>query len=370
MLPKKIVYLGLLIPLGGSAAVVKNDDLIVQGNKCVGLDCVNGENFGSDTFKLKENNTGIRFHDTALADGLGQSWNLEANASNNGGQNYFDFMVKSITKDSVSLSDGTATAYDCSVPFDPTQADFGFIPAGEPVIRIDPVPGTCAPFPDFQFCEYTCSETPDYSVASVLKMAKNGQPTFAAGTAIGYQSRVVEGAVSVGAETLLRRVANIASALNDTDLLTLQSLNEYDLLDSEKQLSNELSKQLAEFEAQVTELEKQLESLEARNIPIALVAGLSEKPPRLPDGTVIDTSRGGDMTSRSRWVNNVRLKWFTHTLQLAIRLQSVNISLSCSVLGYAERKLSGRNAWFEQDSNATARLKESLVQISTLYQCR
>ncbi|KEQ18828.1 hypothetical protein [Endozoicomonas numazuensis] len=369
MLPKKIAYLGLLIPLGISADIIKNDDLIIQGSKCVGLDCVNGENFGSDTVKLKENNIRIRFHDTALVDGFGQSWNLEANASNNGGQNYFDFMVKSITKDSVSLSDGSAKAYDCSAPFDPTKADFGFIPLGEPVIRIDPVPGTCAPFPDYQFCEYTCSETPDYSTASVLKMAKEGQPNFSAGSAIGYRSTIAEGAVSVGTETLLRRVVNIAGSLKNSDLLTLQTLNSYDLLNSENQLSGELSQQLDEFEAQVAQLEQQLEQLETRNIPKELVTGLTDQPPRLPDGTVIDTARGGDMTSRSPWVNNMRLRWFSHTLQLAIRLQSVNSNLSCSVLGYAERKLSGRHAWFDQESSVTVSLKESLGQISTLYQC-
>jgi hypothetical protein len=369
MLPKKIAYLGFLIPLWVSADSVNNDDLIIQGKKCIGLDCVNGENFGSDTVKLKENNTRLRFHDTSLEEGLGQSWNLEANASNNGGQNYFDFMVKSLTKDSVLLSDGTAKAYDCSAPFNPYTDDIGVIPAGEPAISIEPVPGTCAPFPDYQFCEYTCSETPGYSVASVLKVAKVGHPALSAGTAIGYSSSAVEGAVSVGSEALLRRVANIAGALNDTDLLTLQALDGYELLGTQQQLSSELSHQLSLFEAQVSELEQQLESLEAQNIPKTLLAGLMNKPPQLPDGTVIDITRGGDMSSKSRWVNRIRLKLFTSVLKNAVRLQSVNSNLSCALLGYAERKISGRGAWFDQDSSVTASLKESLSHVSTLYQC-
>ena len=32
------------------------DDLIVDGSQCVGLDCVEGENFDFDTIRLKENN--------------------------------------------------------------------------------------------------------------------------------------------------------------------------------------------------------------------------------------------------------------------------------------------------------------------------
>jgi len=39
------------------------DDLIVQGSLCVGFDCVNNENFGFDTIRLKENNTRIKFDD-------------------------------------------------------------------------------------------------------------------------------------------------------------------------------------------------------------------------------------------------------------------------------------------------------------------
>jgi hypothetical protein len=41
------------------------DDLIVQGSACVGLDCVDGEAFGFDTIKLKENNLRIKLEDRA-----------------------------------------------------------------------------------------------------------------------------------------------------------------------------------------------------------------------------------------------------------------------------------------------------------------
>ena len=43
------------------------DDLIVDGSLAVGLDAVNGENFGFDTLRLKENNLRLHFDDTSVA---------------------------------------------------------------------------------------------------------------------------------------------------------------------------------------------------------------------------------------------------------------------------------------------------------------
>ena len=66
------------------------DDLIVQGSACVGLDCNNGESFGFDTIKLKENNVRIKFDDTSsTASFPSNDWQLTANDSSNGGQNKF-----------------------------------------------------------------------------------------------------------------------------------------------------------------------------------------------------------------------------------------------------------------------------------------
>jgi len=47
--------------------IVHNDDVIIIGSLCVGFDCVNGESFGFDTFRLKENNLRIKFDDTSTA---------------------------------------------------------------------------------------------------------------------------------------------------------------------------------------------------------------------------------------------------------------------------------------------------------------
>ena len=66
------------------------DDVIVDGSLCVGQDCVNGENFGFDTQRLKENNLRIHFNDTsASASFPSNDWRLVANDSTNGGDNYF-----------------------------------------------------------------------------------------------------------------------------------------------------------------------------------------------------------------------------------------------------------------------------------------
>jgi hypothetical protein len=66
------------------------DDLIVDGSLCVGMDCVNGESFGFDTIRLKENNLRIRFVDTSSTSSFPTNdWQITANDSANGGANKF-----------------------------------------------------------------------------------------------------------------------------------------------------------------------------------------------------------------------------------------------------------------------------------------
>ena len=66
------------------------DDLIVDGSICVGMDCVNGESFGFDTIRLKENNLRIRFVDTSSTSSFpSRDWQITVNDSANGGGNYF-----------------------------------------------------------------------------------------------------------------------------------------------------------------------------------------------------------------------------------------------------------------------------------------
>lgn len=82
---------GLVTGLAGSASAdqVIADDLIVQGSACIGFDCVNGESFGSDTLRLKENNLRIHFDDTSnTASFPSNDWRIVANETLNGGANY------------------------------------------------------------------------------------------------------------------------------------------------------------------------------------------------------------------------------------------------------------------------------------------
>ena len=65
------------------------DDLIVQGSGCFGFDCVNGESFGFDTIRLKENNLRIKFEDTSTGTFPTRDWQLTANDSASGGASKF-----------------------------------------------------------------------------------------------------------------------------------------------------------------------------------------------------------------------------------------------------------------------------------------
>ena len=76
-------------PIGLKDQVI-NDDLIVTFSICVGQDCSNGESFGFDTLKLKENNLRIKFDDTSNSASFpNNDWQLTANDSTNGGANKF-----------------------------------------------------------------------------------------------------------------------------------------------------------------------------------------------------------------------------------------------------------------------------------------
>jgi hypothetical protein len=92
-----LVLLGILLSStlfaqqdGTAERPVFAEDLIVQGSACVGSDCVNGESFGFDTIRLKENNLRINFDDTsASASFPANDWRIAINDTSNGGANYF-----------------------------------------------------------------------------------------------------------------------------------------------------------------------------------------------------------------------------------------------------------------------------------------
>ena len=76
-----------------AADFVIADDLIVQGSICAGLDCVNNEDFGFDTIRVKENNTRIQFDDTSSSAGFPtNNWQIRANDSASGGASFLGFV--------------------------------------------------------------------------------------------------------------------------------------------------------------------------------------------------------------------------------------------------------------------------------------
>ena len=80
----------LLLAVTASADQQILDDLIVDGSACVGVDCNNGESFGFDTIRIKENNVRIKFQDTSNSASFPTvDWELMANDSSNGGDNHF-----------------------------------------------------------------------------------------------------------------------------------------------------------------------------------------------------------------------------------------------------------------------------------------
>lgn len=75
-----------------TADIVHNDDVIIGLSLCVGQDCVNGESFGADTIRLKENNLRIHFQDTSNSASFPTTdWRIVANDSTNGGASYLGF---------------------------------------------------------------------------------------------------------------------------------------------------------------------------------------------------------------------------------------------------------------------------------------
>jgi hypothetical protein len=77
------------------------DDLIVQGSACVGLDCVNGEVFGFDSIRVKENNTRVQFDDTSTSAGFPtNNWQIRANSSASGGASFLAFVDQGATGNS------------------------------------------------------------------------------------------------------------------------------------------------------------------------------------------------------------------------------------------------------------------------------
>lgn len=147
--------------LPASADIVVNDDQIVVGKFCQGIDCTNGQTFGNETVRLRENNTRLTFIDMS-ADPAAQSWRMVANSRLSGGPDHFQFQVQ---PDLSETDDGTPVAHFG------TAADDGI--------------------------------------------------------ALGRESEIVDGAVSIGQASLERRIMHVARMLADTDLATVSDVDSH-----------------------------------------------------------------------------------------------------------------------------------------------
>ena len=90
---KRVIFT-IIIALVGHTLVWADDlhldDVIIDGSLCVGISCADGESFGLDTIRLKENKLRIRAMDTSFAAGWPTNdWQITFNDSFNGGANYF-----------------------------------------------------------------------------------------------------------------------------------------------------------------------------------------------------------------------------------------------------------------------------------------
>lgn len=226
----KTLTLVSLLSLSSTAtnASVISDDQLVEGDLCVGLDCVNDENFDSDILRLKENNVHIRFIDTSAINQANESWNIGANDSNNGGNAYLTLEVKSLTQDKLVLSDGTAPLWDCSV-FPPVDTG-ALIPAGDPYLS----PYSCA-----QVYEFTQSPYAKFS-------AKNEGGSVTLGMNSQQSSDV--NSVSIGHAELTRMLVNVAAGVAETDALTKSNLTSLEATTQALNELNELDRKLARIE--------------------------------------------------------------------------------------------------------------------------
>lgn len=290
--------LGLLTSLTAGAALI-NDDVLVQGPACIGQDCPNAEFLAlpEDLFSLRENNLRILLIQDSAADVLGKAWNLRANSTLNYGASYFRVELKSLTKDSVLISDGTEPRYDCSEPFnlnDPDQPPRdGVYPAGEVVLIPGVNPDATGPG-DL----YACLPREDYTRRALLTLEAAGTVT------LGYGSVREPGQFSVGDIGAERQIKHIAAGQSATDALTVGQLNELSTLRDKQTEIDALRTQLATLTAAMESLEQAdqdgdgianiddpfpnaRESLPAGDIVIAVVPDTAASRCTLVEGNVI-----------------------------------------------------------------------------------
>jgi len=88
---------------------VVNDDQIVTGSLCVGGDCADGENFGNDTLRLKDEILRLTFQDTSNTSFPDNDWQLTINDDTSGGADKFSIEDVSGSTTPLTIEAGAAS---------------------------------------------------------------------------------------------------------------------------------------------------------------------------------------------------------------------------------------------------------------------
>lgn len=92
----------LSFSLNSFADEIVYDDLIISSSLCVGIECIDGEDFGFDTIRLKDDNPQIRFFDTSSSASFpSNDWLMGASDDTNAGLP--TFFIKDVTGDQLVL---------------------------------------------------------------------------------------------------------------------------------------------------------------------------------------------------------------------------------------------------------------------------
>jgi len=127
-----------------AADVLHYDDVIITGSLCIGFDCANGEDFGYDTLKLKENNLRMFFEDTSTGSFPTTDWRLIANDTTSGGGNYFSIQDATNNRRVFTVEGGAPThslyvedygrvGLGTSIPY----VELHIVDGDSPTIRLD-----------------------------------------------------------------------------------------------------------------------------------------------------------------------------------------------------------------------------------------
>jgi hypothetical protein len=129
----------------GLKVQVINEDLVVLGSACVGLDCGTAPAFGFDTLRLSENNTRINFEDTSNSASFPTNdWEITANDSANGGLDYLAFLdratgARPFTVEAAARANALYVASNgrIGVGIDAPVLDLHILTGNTPGIRLD-----------------------------------------------------------------------------------------------------------------------------------------------------------------------------------------------------------------------------------------